>query len=109
MRVSYDPQDVQDIARLVAQELMPLLLAEMREAALRQPPPVARPEPPTGGQRNSASDVLSTKELQRITGLSETTLWRLAQAGQLPSKRRLSPNRVGYLRSEVDAWLESRR
>ena len=38
-------------------------------------------------------------EVQRITGLSRTTRWRLEREGKFPSRRQLSENAV--------AWLES--
>jgi prophage regulatory protein len=42
------------------------------------------------------------------TGLSETTIWRLERAGDFPARRQLSNNAVGWLRSEVEAWMVSR-
>lgn len=110
MRVTYDPQDIQDIARLVAQEVMPRLLVELREALERQAPPVPRPEPPTSvTQSGTAGEVVSTKELRRLIGVSETTLWRLRQGGQFPAPLQLSRNRIGWLRSDIEAWRDSRR
>ncbi len=45
---------------------------------------------------------------QRI-GLSSTTRWRLAKAGKFPKAIQLSPGRVGYRRSDIDAWVASRK
>ena len=47
-------------------------------------------------------------EAASITGLSEVTLWRLEKKGDFPKRRQLSSNSVGYLLSEVNAWMESR-
>ena len=47
-------------------------------------------------------------EAAAITGLSEVTLWRLEKAGKFPRRRQLSKNSVGYLLSEVVAWMETR-
>ena len=55
------------------------------------------------------SAVVSRDDLIVLTGLSETTLWRLEKAGDFPAKIRLSVRRVGWLRGEVEAWLRSRR
>jgi len=47
-------------------------------------------------------------EVQRITGLSRTTRWRLERAGEFPSRRRLSANAVGWLEREIRSWVASR-
>jgi len=54
------------------------------------------------------SEIISPKDLPKETGLSRVTVWRLEKAGQFPPRIQLSPGRVGYRRSEVAAWLESR-
>ena len=107
MRVSYDPQDVQDIARLVAQELMPLLLAEIREAASRQPSPVVRSEPTSVAPIVSGT-VVSKRGLRELTGLSPSTVARLEAQGLFPRRVTLSPGRVGWRRDEILAWRDTR-
>jgi prophage regulatory protein len=47
-------------------------------------------------------------EVQRITGLSRTTRWRLEREGKFPSRRQLSENAVAWLESEIRAWCTSR-
>ena len=47
-------------------------------------------------------------ECRRTTGLSDTTIWRLEKMGEFPGRRRLSRSAIGWLESEVCAWLESR-
>lgn len=42
------------------------------------------------------------------TKLSKSTRWRLEKAGKFPNRRRLSANSVGWIESEIDAWLSSR-
>lgn len=46
--------------------------------------------------------------VQLVSGLSRTTAWRLEKEGQFPCRRQLSPNAVGWLQSEVEAWVNSR-
>ena len=46
-------------------------------------------------------------EVARITGLSRTTRWRLERAGKFPRRRRISANAVGWLASEIRAWMEA--
>ena len=43
-----------------------------------------------------------------LTGLSATTLWRLTQRGEFPKPIRLSAGAVGWLDSEISAWLADR-
>ena len=49
--------------------------------------------------------ILSADEVQRITRLSRTTVWRLEKEGRFPRRRQVSPKRVGWLREEVEQWL----
>jgi prophage regulatory protein len=44
-----------------------------------------------------------------ITGLSDTTIWRLTRSGALPAPVRLSPGRVGWPSAVIDAWLATRQ
>jgi prophage regulatory protein len=44
-------------------------------------------------------------EVRRITGLSRTTRWRLERVGKFPRRRQLSANAVGWLASEIRAWM----
>jgi prophage regulatory protein len=43
-----------------------------------------------------------------ITGLHRTTLYRMARSGTFPAPRQLSPGRIGWLSTEVEAWLRAR-
>lgn len=43
-----------------------------------------------------------------VTQLSRSTIWRLEREGQFPNRRKLSGNTVGWLRSEVEAWVATR-
>jgi prophage regulatory protein len=51
--------------------------------------------------------VLVTEAMQR-TGLSRASLHRLAKARKFPTPRQLSAHRIGWLDSEIAAWLRSR-
>jgi prophage regulatory protein len=52
-----------------------------------------------------AERVLPKWEVLRITGFSGATLWREVQAKRFPAPISISPNRVGFLESEVQKWL----
>lgn len=55
------------------------------------------------------TDVIVRKpELRKITGLSDTTIWRLEKTKKFPQRRRLSASAYGWLLSEVLAWVRSR-
>jgi prophage regulatory protein len=48
-------------------------------------------------------------ELTRMTGLSQSTLWRLERNGQFPHRRQLSINTVGWIRHEIEEWILKRQ
>jgi prophage regulatory protein len=43
-----------------------------------------------------------------VVALSESTVQALIRAGEFPKPRQLSPKRVGYLVSELEAWAADR-
>lgn len=47
-------------------------------------------------------------EVQRTTGLSRSSLYRLIAEGRFPASIRLSEKSVAWLASEVDAWIAER-
>lgn len=52
--------------------------------------------------------VLRWREVEERIGVSRSTLWRWVRDGRFPPGVRLGPNAVGWVETEVDAWLESR-
>lgn len=51
---------------------------------------------------------LTVAQVLAIIGVSYATLWRWQKGGHFPHRRKLGPNRVAFLRSEVEEWIESR-
>jgi prophage regulatory protein len=47
-------------------------------------------------------------DVQAYTKLSRSTIWRLENAGQFPSRRVIGSKSVAWRKSEVDAWIQSR-
>lgn len=47
-------------------------------------------------------------EVQRVTSLSRSSLYRLIAGGAFPAPVRLSTVSVAWLASEVDAWITDR-
>jgi len=60
--------------------------------------------PVTSGKR-----VLSLQAVLGLVPVSRVTLWRMERAGLFPKRIQISPNRVGWMESDVDAWLEERK
>ena len=56
-----------------------------------------------------ASTVLLETEVCRRVRLSKATIRRLEIRGAFPRRRVLAPWRRGWLASEVDMWIQSRR
>ena len=52
--------------------------------------------------------ILRKPEVLAKTGLSNNTIARLEAAGRFPVRRRISPRAVGWVESEVDAWIARR-
>jgi predicted DNA-binding transcriptional regulator AlpA len=53
-------------------------------------------------------EFIGIHEVRRRVNLSRSSIWRLERAGTFPSRRRLSANRVAWLREEIDAWMSNR-
>jgi predicted DNA-binding transcriptional regulator AlpA len=53
--------------------------------------------------------VLSTKQTREYVGVSDRTWERLAATGDIPTKTRLSQNRIGHRICDIIEWLEKRR
>lgn len=58
--------------------------------------------------QDNADIIIRKPEVRKITGLSDTTVWRLEKAQKFPQRRRLSSSACGWLLSEVLAWVRSR-
>jgi len=52
--------------------------------------------------------IMREAETKVATGLSRTTRWRLERQGQFPQRRQISENAVGWLASEIHAWVAGR-
>ena len=47
---------------------------------------------------------LNLREVRALTGLSTSTIYRMMDAGKFPRAKRLAESKVGWLRSDVEAW-----
>ncbi len=55
-----------------------------------------------------ADRILRTSEVTALTGKSRTSIWRDERAGTFPRRRQIGAGIVGWLESEVEAWIQER-
>jgi prophage regulatory protein len=52
--------------------------------------------------------LLMLSQVRDIVTYSASHIWRLERLGQFPQRVRLGGNRVAWLESEVNSWVESK-
>ena len=52
--------------------------------------------------------LLRRQEVERIVGLSRSSVYRMMQSGDFPRSVRISPGAVKWRASDIKAWLETR-
>lgn len=72
------------------------------QSALSQ---IVSPFPVLANTTGEADRFMRRPEVQRVTSLSRSSLYRLIAAGDFPAPIRLSANSVAWLASEVHAWV----
>jgi prophage regulatory protein len=55
-----------------------------------------------------ADKILRKADVEQMTGLHQVTLWRRERSGDFPQRILLGTRAVGWLESEVQAWLQKR-
>ncbi len=60
--------------------------------------------------KQSELQILRRKEVEKITGLGRSTIYREISLGRFPKPIKLNPNgtSVGWVSSEVYEWVEQR-
>ena len=58
--------------------------------------------------QTAGSDLIPRREVEAMTSLSPSAIYRLMQRGLFPRPIRISPMRVAWLRGEVRGWVEQR-
>ncbi len=94
--------DLQAIADIVVARLKPTLTI-MNETIIRQ----LAVDAATRANTNCSTvttDFMNIREVAIMVGLSRATIYRLEKLGTFPERRRLSHNRVCWLRGEVESW-----
>ena len=59
-------------------------------------------------QKPAGRRVLRLDGVIEKTGLSRASIYRMQDAGKFPPSIPLSPNRVAWVESEIDAWIGER-
>ena len=52
--------------------------------------------------------ILRQRQVCERVGYSQMHIWRLEKAGRFPRRMKLGPNSVGWVSTEIDAWIEAR-
>ena len=52
--------------------------------------------------------LLRRREVERITGMSRSSIYRRMQSGGFPRPVRVGPSAVRWKESDITAWVESR-
>jgi prophage regulatory protein len=52
--------------------------------------------------------ILRCAEVERRTGISRSTIYRLMPRGEFPNRVQLSDGAVGWNEAEVEEWVQSR-
>ena len=52
--------------------------------------------------------LLRRREVERLTSMSRSSIYRLMQEGEFPRPVRVGPSAVRWKLSDISAWIESR-
>lgn len=55
----------------------------------------------------AADKILGLSDVVRATNTSKATIYVWMKAGMFPRQRKMGTRKVGWLASDVDAWLKS--
>jgi len=53
--------------------------------------------------------ILRFPQVKARIPLSRPSIWRLERDGKFPKRLQISANAVGWLESEIDAWISARK
>ena len=115
MRIELEPHEIKALGGIMAEHVLQSLAPKLdilerafarMDISLLHPQPLSLPAVTSG---SSESVMLNRRDLLTLLGVGNTTLWRLRQSGDFPAEVKLSSGRIAWVRSEVMAWIESRR
>ena len=53
--------------------------------------------------------ILRLNDVRKLIGLHKSTIYRLINQKEFPAPIQLGPNSVGWLREDLEKWIESRK
>lgn len=56
-----------------------------------------------------STQIIRRNELAKQLQVSEVTIWRMEKRGDLPKRVNISERVVGWLKSDIEQWLESKK
>ena len=62
----------------------------------------------TMGSNTTVEKFLMLSQVRDIVPYSASHIWRLERSGQFPRRVRLGGNRVAWLQSEVNSWVDGK-
>jgi len=62
----------------------------------------------TMGSNTTVEKFLMLSQVRDIVPYSASHIWRLERSGQFPRRIRLGGNRVAWLQSEVNSWVDGK-
>lgn len=68
----------------------------------------AHMQPASYRTTNEAPAIIRLPEVIRVIGLSRASIYRFMEAGDFPRQFKLGTSAVGWLRKEVEAWIDER-
>ncbi len=67
------------------------------------------PKVPAKQSNDTQDRILRAHEVQQIVGISRSTIWRLERKGQFPARLPLGIGSVGWLKSDIESWVNGRK
>ena len=67
------------------------------------------PQAPAKQSNDTQDRILRAHEVKQIVGISRSTIWRLERKGQFPARLPLGTGSVGWLKSDIESWVNSRK
>lgn len=52
--------------------------------------------------------IIRPRQLAEMLQVSSGTIWRMEKDRELPPRRKISRRAVGWLKKDIDAWLDDR-
>lgn len=60
-------------------------------------------------EKTNPNQVIRKKELLSLLKISDPSLWRWERAGKFPKRIQLGGASVGWLQTEISAWVEGKK